>query len=166
LVWLTIGKNPDFAYLNSPACVLCAYPNRRFRDAIAATRPRIYDNSVSDEHELYDPKNHDYIEVVLNWDLKPNTSGHNEERGADKVDWLYVLKDGMEPPDNSRRIGGASGYTIYTYPRVPESGKAEDSGDYHFFEFVLAILETTAQSAEIQKTTAPAPQITQPFPTR
>jgi hypothetical protein len=154
--WTSIGPNPDPAFLNSPGCVLCAYPNRKFQKNFT-NNTRIYPNLVSDDFQTYREDRQEIVEVVLNRDLMPNDTSRY-------IDWLDVLKDGAEPRQNSRRIGSANGYTVYAYPRVSESDNEatrEKSGDARFYEFVLAIIEATLQNPEIQKAAAPAPPVTQ-----
>jgi hypothetical protein len=159
--------NPDIAFLNSPGCVLCAYSNEDFRGQLRGSRPsKIYTNAVSDETEPYDPSKNRYVEVVLNWDLKPNTDKYGQncrgaahkDRDGDKIDWLKVVKDGASIADNSTLVGSSDGYTVYVTPaEVPDEVCHEDKGTYHFYEFVLAIIEATQEPPEIEKTLPAAP---------
>jgi hypothetical protein len=176
LSWVTIGLKPDFAFLNSPGCVLCAYPNIQFQEKIWSEISRhtpIYENVVSNHNVRPEFKNlqkEDIVEVVVNDYLLPNDGSNYENKYSKPIDWLSVVKNGEEPiPNNSRRIGSSNGYTVYVHPRGVKEGEennvSEDvtSGDMHFSEFVLAIIEATLQSPEIQKSPAPAPQVTTPL---
>jgi hypothetical protein len=177
--WVTIGANPDFAFLNSPGCVLCAFDNKAVLSHIPHGAP-IYDNVISDHYEPFEPEKHDYVQVVVNYQLLPN--GDNNTSYDRKywlpVDWLAVLGAGEPIPDNSKFVGSSSGYAVYVGPRHVEPQyrytppelhvpPAEDpevqkmTGDSHFSEFVLAIIEATLQSPEIQKAQKPTPPVTQ-----
>jgi hypothetical protein len=180
--WVTVGPNPDPAFLNSPGCVLCAYSNKDFRGKIK-TRERIFDNVVTDHSEPYDLQKNDYVEVVVNDYLLPNDGHLDNKLNYDRkywlqVDWLYVVRNGDPIPDNSRAVGSANGYTVYVTPdvvmprrqretppniHVPgtiDPDEYQKSGNFHFSEFVLAIIEATLQSPEIQKVAQPAPTVT------
>jgi len=181
-VWVTVGLNPDFAFLNSPGCVLCAFPNARFRNSIKPGT-RIYDNVIGDHSTPYDPQKNDYVEVVVNDYLLPNAGSFDTPRGYEEkywqlVDWLSVVGGGEFAPDNAKAVGSANGYTVYVYPdriqpgtrpvparvQVPPLPDQDDfvqSGDFHFSEFVLAVIEASLQSPEFAKVTQPTPAVTQ-----
>jgi hypothetical protein len=46
-------------------------------------------------------------------------------------------------------------------PPLPDQDDFVQSGDFHFSEFVLAVIEATLQSPEIAKVTQPTPAVTQ-----
>ena len=180
LIWATVGPHPDPAFMNSPGCVLCAKPNIAFQRKLRGQK--IYENTVSDEEKTVsgeektvsgEAKSHDavkYVEVVLNWDLKPNGSGCGRGRDIpDHIDWLYVVPDGESVPGNYMPVGGSDGYTVYVTPvETPPSDDCEpDKGRYHFSEFVLAVIEATLEPPELAKRgPQPPPVVTTQGPSR
>ena len=183
---MTIGPNPDFAFLHAPDCVLCAYKNKEILSEIKIGTP-IFENDVSEDFEPYDPQKNDYVAVLVNGYLLPNKS--NDEVNVDRlaayetlywlpVNWLSVVGAGEPVPSDSKFVGSSNGYAVYVRPREIEPQyriipsylhvpPAEDpgiktfNGDSHFSEFVLAIIEATLQSPEIQKTQKQPPPVTQ-----
>jgi hypothetical protein len=144
--YVLIGRNPDPAFMNPPGCVLCAYPNKKFRDSLKKDEP-IYESRTSDGIITVKPTL-EYVPVIVNFDLMPTGSDYNG-----LINWLFVVKDGEERPlDPARRVGSSNGYTVYT------------TSDRRFSEFVLAIQEATLQSPELQKTVAPPPPTVQTNP--
>ncbi|MGO8952425.1 MAG: hypothetical protein ACLP1W_14690 [Rhodomicrobium sp.] len=140
--WVKVGTDPDPAFLNSPGCILCAWPN----DIVKRRLKRgahIYDNTISPKYKAYNPSKYEYIPVVLNDNLLPV----HYNTGEVYIDWLFVVKDGVDPipAGNPRRIGSSNGYTVYS------------TDDRKFSEFVLAISEATLQSPELQKRAPAAP---------
>jgi len=144
--YVLIGPNPDPAFMKPPGCVLCAYPNKKFRDSLVNAEP-IYESRTSDSTIPVKPKV-EYVPVIVNLGLMPKYSDYNG-----RIDWLFVIKDGEEsPPKGSHRVGSSGGYAVYT------------TDDEYFSEFVLAIQEATLQSPELQKSVAPPPPTVQTNP--
>jgi len=157
-----IGENPDPAFLNFPNCVLCATRDVYFNALMHKYRPRLkapYSASYMD----FDPA-YEYVPTFLNPGLLPNASLNDVEtpnRLDRKIDWLSVVRDGVDfVPDDARRIGGSGGYTVYVHPSAV-TGWARNGSD-HFSEFVLAIIDATQQPAELQKRGPTAPPLVQP----
>jgi len=147
--YMLIGPNPDPAFLKPPGCVLCAYPNKKFRDILNKEK-ELYESRASDDTIPVDPKRFEYVPVIVNLTLMPIGSDDN---GWGFIDWLFVFKDGEEAlPEGARRVGASNGYAVYT------------TNDERFSEFVLAIQEATLQSPELQKTVAPPPPTVQTNP--
>jgi hypothetical protein len=140
-----IGPNPDPAFLHPPGCVLCAYPNKAFH-ARFRKGEKIFEGRATEDTVTVDPKKFEYVPVVVNFKLMPFSSDY------DPIDWLFVIKDGEDPPSESHRVGSSSGYTVYT------------KDDERFSEFVLAVQEATLQSPELQKSVAAPPPIVQTNP--
>jgi hypothetical protein len=172
---VVLVANPDPAFLNFPGCVICAFPSKGFQDLFRQKIDghRIYESDFSPETEPYN-KQFEYVPVILNNRLLPNSAlpeAPSEQWG--KIDWLSVVRDGLEPvPDNARRVGSSNGYTIYVHPLSvqPDYGypgygyEGPFTGNEHFAEFVLSIIEATLQPAQLEKVGPGAPPLTQTFP--
>lgn len=150
-----VGPNPDAAFLKPPGCVLCAFPNKLFQTKLKAGDP-IYPDRYSDvDVKLADPSKYQYVPVVLNDFLIPGNADDYDYRSRQGlIDWLFVLRDGVDspPPENARRVGSSHGYTVYT------------NDEQRFSEFVLAVIEATLQPHEIEKEGAAAPAVVQTNP--
>jgi len=153
--WMFVGPNPDAAFLKPPGCVLCAFPNKLFQTRLKTGDP-IYPDRYSDvDVKLADPSKYQYVPVALNDFLIPGkTDEYDYRRRQGPIDWLFVLRDGIDPPppENARRVGSSHGYTVYT------------TDDQKFSEFVLAVIEATLQPHEIEKQGATAPPVVQTNP--
>ena len=163
--WTLLGKDPDPAFITYPGCVLCAFSHKQFRRQLVPNS-KIFLNTHSDTTEPYNPKN-EYEYVVVNYELLPNTSytASNDAYGKGYIDWLSVIKDGIEPiAEDSRYIGSSNGYSVYVlHHNQPPPGSAV-TGDQHFSEFILAITEAELQSPQIQKAEPKSPPLVQTFP--
>jgi hypothetical protein len=172
-----VGDDPDPAFLNFPDCIICAFPNRHFDDLfkqnVKNKSVRIYKGAFVPEFEDYND-NFEYIEVVLNNRLAPNsliTSGASTGEWNQKIDWLSILQNGVAAPTDAKRIGTSDGYTVYVHPlsipnvatfsRFNVTTPVAFTGEEHFSEYVLAIMEALLQPAELQKTGATPPPIVQ-----
>jgi hypothetical protein len=157
--WMFVGQNPDTAFLRPPGCILCAFPNARFQYSIKSG-DLIYPDRYSDLNiKLADPTTHDYVPVVLNDFLIPGRANEYDyddyKNRQGRIDWLFVLPDGKDLPEdarNARRVGSSHGYTVYTLD------------ERRFSEFVLAVIEATLQPHEIEKQGATAPPVVQTNP--
>jgi hypothetical protein len=159
---VVLVDNPDPAFLSFPDCVICAFPSKGFTDLFAQKIDghSIYPNVYSPETEAYNKK-FEYVSVTLNNRLMPNSAlprAPSDKWG--KIDWLSVVRDGVDPvPDNATRIGSSSGYAIYVHPLsvqpvygYPSYGtEGPFTGDEHFSEFVLSIIEATLQPRQLGK---------------
>jgi hypothetical protein len=171
---VVLVDNPDPAFLSFPGCVLCAFPSKGFSDLFSRgiNGHKIYKTDFSPETEDYN-KDFEYVAVILNNRLLPNSAlprGRSEQVGM--IDWLSVVRDGEPIPDDARRIGSSSGYTIYVHPLsvqpvygYPSYGyEGPFTGDEHFSEFVLSITEATLQPKQLDKVGPTAPPLTQSLP--
>jgi hypothetical protein len=171
---VVLVDNPDPAFLSFPGCVLCAFPNKGFSDSFSEKidKHKIYKTDFSPEIEDYN-KGFEYIPVVLNNRLLPNSAlprAPGDQWG--KIDWLSVVRDGESVPDNARRIGRSSGYTIYVHPLsvqpvygYPSYGQEGPfTGDEHFSEYVLSIIEATLQPKQLDKVGPTPLPLTQSLP--
>ena len=153
--WMLIGPNPDIAFLTPPGCVLCAFPNKHFASQVRSG-DKIYESRTSDYTVDVDLTKNEYVPVVLNDWLLPGylKSYHYREREG-FIDWLFVIREGVEsPPEGGRRVGAWNGYAVYT------------TDEQSFSEFVLAVTEATLQSPEVQKSVSPPPPLVQTNPSR
>jgi hypothetical protein len=172
-----VGDNPDPAFLSFPNCIICAFPNASFDDAFKkylknhpnvkiskdAYSEQFGFSSIEDNSDQYE-----YVPVVLNDRLAPNSAllspTASIEQWHQKIDWLSVIQDGVDAiPDNARRVGGWGGYTVYVYPLSVQSDNAF-TGNEHFSEFVLAVMEAVLQPAELSKVGGAPPPVTRSNP--
>jgi hypothetical protein len=173
---VVLVDNPDPAFLGFPGCIICAFPDKNFSDLFAqkVRGHKIYKSDFSPETEDYD-KDFEYVQVALNNRLFPN-SALPRARAATlgMIDWLSVVREGVDPiPNNSRRIGSSNGYAVYVHPVLvqpaygyPGYGREGPfTGDEHFAEFVLSIIEATLQPRQLDKIGPIAPPLTQSLPT-
>jgi hypothetical protein len=171
------GDNPDPAFLSFPDCVVCAFPNTNFDAAFkkyikAHPNVKIYKGTYSGQFGLpasedYSDK-YQYVPVVLNNRLAPNSALLSPTariaQWEEKIDWLSVVKDGIDAiPDSARRVGGWGGYTVYVHPLSVQSDNAF-TGDEHFSEFVLAVMQAVRQPALMETIGAAAPPIVRSNP--
>jgi hypothetical protein len=177
-VAVLVGNNPDPAFLHFPDCIICAIPDKRFdaivKQTIKNSRMTIssdpYISATEDYNDTFE-----YVPVILNPGLAPNSQlllgappiTSQASKFAQKVDWLSIVKNGVDPiPNEAKRIGGSDGYTVYIHPLSvqsisPRPQASPKTGDEHFSEFVLAIMEALRQPAELQTVGATPPPITQ-----
>jgi PBP1b-binding outer membrane lipoprotein LpoB len=173
---MTLVENPDPAFLHFPECILCEIDdpalNLKLKITLKALLGKggkpaaIFKSSYALDQEAYNDQ-FTYVPVILNPRLLPNsviTSGASVYLPQTPIpdltiDWLSVVKDGVEPIRNdAKRIGGSDGYTVYVHPVTSDE---TISGEKHFSEFVLAILEAVRQPAELQTVGATPPALTQ-----
>jgi hypothetical protein len=162
-----IGDDPDIAFLRYPNCILCAVPlagwSDWFKQTVRTQRLKIYPNVYVGEPEQLSDKS-EYVPTLINSDLLPNavlmapTTGKRSwvsSAQEQMIDWMSIVRDGGENiPNDAKRIGGLDGYSVYVYPVSPQGN--EQSGDRHFSNFVLAILEALQEPRELQ-TVSPQP---------
>ena len=162
-----VGDDPDPAFLYFPDCIICAVQNPPLEADLKTTLKNtktIFKNSYLLDQELYSPNN-TYVPVILNPALLPDSLSlggfpPNTRQPDQHIDWLSVVKDGVDPvPADAKRIGGSGRYTVYIHPGTSEIRVPPER---HFSEFVLAILEAVQQPAELQKVGAAPSPITQP----
>jgi hypothetical protein len=172
-----VGDNPNPAFLNFPDCIICAFPNKYFDTAFKTflkthSNVKIYKNAYSGQFgipELADFSDSvEYVPAVLNNRLAPNSAllspVASVQQWEERIDWLSVLKDGAYAvPDNARRLGGWGGYTVYIHPLAVQSDDAF-TGDEHFSEFSLAIMEALLQPVELQQAGAAPNPVVQTLP--
>ena len=152
--WMFVGPNPDIAFLKPPGCILCAFPNKRFQTGIKLG-DQIYPDRYSDLGiQPAEPNKYDYVPVVLNDYLIPGNSNYDYYNRLGRIDWLFVLPEGTDPPlvKDARRVGSSQGYAVYT------------SDPRKFSEFVLAVIEATLQPHEMEKQGPTAPPVVQTNP--
>jgi hypothetical protein len=165
-----VGEDPDPAFLNFPDCIICAFPNTNFdqpfRQYAKGHRPKIFIDDFVPETEAFND-NYEYVPVVLNNRLAPNATlvaNASNEDYRKNIDWLSVVKNGTESiPEDARRIGSWDGYSVFSYP-VSVQITGELTGDEHFSEFILAVMEAILQPAELQKVGATPPPVVQTQP--
>jgi hypothetical protein len=171
-----VGDNPNPAFLNFPDCIICAFPNKNFdavfKKFLKSHKVKIFKGAFAGQFGIPEMEDFsdsfEYVPAVLNNRLAPNSvllsptaSVQQWEQG---IDWLSVVKDGTDAvPDNAGRLGGWGGYTVYVHPRAVQSNNAF-TGDEHFSEFVLAVMEALLQPAELQQTGASPNSVVQTLP--
>jgi hypothetical protein len=168
---MTLVESPDPAFLHFPACIICEIDDPILQSYLKSTLESldkkglpIYKSSYSLDREKYNEQ-FTYVPVILNPRLLPNSvilTGQLLPQNPIPnltIDWLYVVKDGVESIRNdAKRIGSSDGYTVYVHPVTSDD---TISGERHFSEFVLAVLEAVRQPAELQTVGAAQPALTQ-----
>jgi hypothetical protein len=172
-----VGDNPNPAFLNFPDCIICAFPNANFDNTFKKylknhRNVKIFKGSYSGQFGLAELEDYsdkyEYVPAVLNNRLAPNSALLSPTASIaqwhEKIDWLSVVKDGVDAvPDDARRVGGWGAYTVYVHPLSVQSENAF-TGDEHFSEFVLAVMAALLQPAELQKVGATPPPVVRTSP--
>jgi hypothetical protein len=95
---VVLVQNPDPAFLNFPGCVICAFPSKGFRDLFERRidRHKIYESAFSPETEDYN-KDYEYVPVILNDRLLPNSALPDGGWGKDRLAIRYKRRRGTYP---------------------------------------------------------------------
>jgi hypothetical protein len=163
------GADPNPAFLNFPDCIICAVPDKGLNIIIKKILSKrvmtIQRGGFIPDTEDYNDK-FEYVAVILNPNLMPNSllsGGFLPPRTLQtdqRIDWLSVVQNGVDPaPNEAKRVGSSDGYAVYVYPLSGDTHVI--TGQAHFSEFVLAIMEALQEPAEFAKVGAPVPPITQ-----